>query len=118
MLFTRAYPEAMPTIPARRAIHTGMRTFPFEDRPYEQVKAPVRGWLPIPFWQPTLAETLGGAGYHTALVTDTYHQFASNMNFDRSFDVFREIRGQESDDYKDPSSVSERERQVHADPGR
>ena len=26
LLFTRAHPEAMPTIPARRAIHTGMRT--------------------------------------------------------------------------------------------
>jgi hypothetical protein len=27
--FTRAYPEGMPTIPARRAIMAGRRTFPF-----------------------------------------------------------------------------------------
>jgi arylsulfatase A-like enzyme len=27
--FTRAYPESAPTICARRAIYTGMRTFPF-----------------------------------------------------------------------------------------
>src|SRR5215210_9454692 len=26
--FTRAYPEAIPSIPARRAIHTGIRSFP------------------------------------------------------------------------------------------
>lgn len=35
LLFSQAHPEAMPTIPARRAIHTGMRTFP--------VKAPSFG---------------------------------------------------------------------------
>ena len=28
LLFTRAQPEAMPTIPVRRAIYTGMRTWP------------------------------------------------------------------------------------------
>jgi arylsulfatase A-like enzyme len=38
--FTRAYPDAMPTIPARRAIHTGMRTWP--------TRAPDHGWTPIP----------------------------------------------------------------------
>ena len=32
--FTNAYPEGMPTIPARRAIMAGRRTFPF------------RGWKP------------------------------------------------------------------------
>ena len=26
--FTRAYPESIPTLPARRAIHTGKKTFP------------------------------------------------------------------------------------------
>jgi hypothetical protein len=29
--FTRAYPESAPTICTRRAIHTGLRTWPFED---------------------------------------------------------------------------------------
>jgi arylsulfatase A-like enzyme len=109
--FSRAYPEAMPTIPARRAIHTGMRTFPFKDRPEEQKGAPVLGWLPIPGEQPTLAEILQGQGYHTMLVTDTYHQFFAPMNFHRGFDVFRKFRGQEQDPYRDPSSVSEEEMQ-------
>jgi hypothetical protein len=31
LLFTRPYPESIPTIPARRAIHTGVRTWPFRD---------------------------------------------------------------------------------------
>ena len=34
--FTRCFPEAMPTIPARRSILSGRRTFPF------------RGWHPYP----------------------------------------------------------------------
>ncbi|MBA3424428.1 MAG: sulfatase [Rubrobacter sp.] len=107
--FTRAHPEAMPTIPARRAIHTGMRCFPFKDRLAEQKKAPVRGWLPIPDDQPTLAEILGDAGYTNAIVTDTWHQFASSMNFDRGFGAFYKIRGQENDPYRDPDSVSDEE---------
>ena len=28
---TRAYPDSLPTLCARRAIHTGMRTWPFRD---------------------------------------------------------------------------------------
>jgi arylsulfatase A-like enzyme len=92
--FTRAHPDAMPTIPARRAIHTGMRTLSFKVR-----------WAPIPEEQTTLAEILKKEGYHTALITDTYHQFF--MNIGRGFEVYRKIRGQESDPYKDPSIISE-----------
>ena len=99
--FSRAYPEAMPTIPARRAIHTGMRTFPIE--------APAYGWTSIPEEQTTLAEILNREGYQTILVTDTYHQFYPYMNFGRGFKVYHRIRGQERDPYKDPSSVSEEE---------
>ena len=80
--FARAYPDAMPTIPARRAIHPGMRTFPYKDRPEQQSSAPVYGWLPIPEEQRTLAEILQGHGYRTILVTDTYHEFVPpSMNF-------------------------------------
>jgi arylsulfatase A-like enzyme len=103
--FTRAYPESLPTICARRAIHTGMRTFPFKDRPAQQRDLFPYGWLPIPEWQPTLAETLKNKNYWTTLVTDTYHQFS--MNFDRGFEVYGKIRGQESDDYRDAASVPE-----------
>jgi arylsulfatase A-like enzyme len=75
LIFTRAYPDAMPTICARRAIHTGMRTFPFKDRPEQQRRVPVYGWFPILEEQRTLAEILQGRGYLTILATDTYHEF-------------------------------------------
>lgn len=97
--FTRAHPDAMPTLPARRAIHTGTRTFPLEP--------PYYGWSGIPGWQPTLAEVLKRKGYSTHLVTDTYHQFP--LNFGRGFDVALPIRGQERDHFRDPASISEEE---------
>jgi arylsulfatase A-like enzyme len=112
--FSRAYPESLPTICARRAIHTGMRTWPFKDRPSEQARAPAYGWLPIPREQATLAEILAARGYQTLLVTDTYHQFKPHMDFHRGFMVHHWIRGQENDPYKPPSSVSEDELQRYA----
>ena len=104
LLFTRAHPEAMPTLPVRRAIHTGMRTWP--------TRAPRFGWSPIPPGQRTLAEILRAEGYLTALVTDTYVQFPHRdpaLNFGRGFGAYRMIRGQENDAFKDPSSVPEEE---------
>ena len=29
IIFTNAYPESLPTLPFRRALHTGIRTYPF-----------------------------------------------------------------------------------------
>ena len=103
LLFTHAQPEAMPTLPARRAIYTGMRTWP--------TSPPHFGWTSIPSSQRTLAETLEGEGYNTYLVTDTYVQFSEN--FGRGFGVNQEIRGQENDPYKDPDSVDEQEIREH-----
>lgn len=98
---TRAVPEAMPTIPARRSIHSGMRTFPFRDwerRSGNQTS--VWGWQHIPDNQPTLAEQMQGAGYETMLVSDVPHQFKASMNFVRGFNSVQWIRGQEGDDYQ------------------
>jgi arylsulfatase A-like enzyme len=111
--FTRAYPESLPTICARRAIHTGFRTFPYKDRPSEQRHAPAYGWLPIPREQPTLAETLEARGYQTMLVTDTYHQFRPPMDFNRGFDTYHWIRGQEKDHYRPILPASDEEIQEH-----
>lgn len=104
LIFARAHPEAMPTLPARRAIHTGMRTWP--------TRAPRFGWSPIPPGQRTLAEILGAEGYLTQLVTDTYVQFPyrdPDLNFGRGFGGYRMVRGQENDLFRDPSSVPEEE---------
>jgi arylsulfatase A-like enzyme len=99
--FGRAYPESLPTICARRAIHTGMRTWPFKDwRQYKGVDVVVWGWQPIPEGQTTLAEILSEEGYQTLFVTDTLHQYKPSMNFQRGFDVFDFIRGQTTDNYR------------------
>jgi arylsulfatase A-like enzyme len=99
--FSRAYPESLPTICARRAIHTGMRTWPFKDwRQYKGVDVVVWGWQPIPEGQRTLAEVLKEEGYTTLFVTDNLHQYKPSMNFQQGFDVFDFIRGQTTDGYK------------------
>ncbi len=95
--FTHAQPEAMPTLPVRRAIYTGMRTWP--------TSPPHFGWSAIPSGQHTLAEILDEQGYNTSLVTDAYVQFPHN--FSRGFGLYREIRGQENDPYRDPASIDE-----------
>jgi arylsulfatase A-like enzyme len=94
--FTRCYPEAMPTVPARRSIMTGRRVFPFTDwRPYRgMVQEP--GWGPIA--DPALAFTslLHRAGYWTGCVSDNpFVGFArSYAPFRRSFDRFVAEGGQ------------------------
>lgn len=97
--FDRAFPESLPTLPARRALYTGQRVYPFHGGDFrlkgEFVAAP--GWGPIPEDQSTLAEIMSGAGYRTGLVSDLYHQFKPSKNFTRGFDQWTFIRGQESD---------------------
>jgi arylsulfatase A-like enzyme len=98
--FTRAYPESIPTINARRAIHTGTRSWPFKDWVVPKGEDIVlQGWQPIPEEQTTLAEVLSDNGYKTMLVTDTMHQFKPSYNMHRGFDAFDFIRGQTTDNY-------------------
>jgi arylsulfatase A-like enzyme len=99
--FTRAYPESIPTIPARRAIHTGLRTWPFRNWHVPKgAESPLYGWQPIPNRQTHLAEILRRNGYETLFVTDNLHQFKASMNFQRGFDAFDWIRGQTTDWYR------------------
>ncbi len=106
--FTRAYPESTPTIPARRAIHTGFRSFPFRDwSPRPEYDVNLYGWQPILQDQPTLAEMLRDEGYSTMLTTDTLHMFRPSYNFHRGFGVFDFIRGQERDLYRPVSLMPE-----------
>ena len=108
--FTRAYPESIPTICARRTIHTGKRTWPFRDwKAPEGEDIILQGWQPIPEGQTTLAEILKEHGYATMFETDTMHQFKPSYNFQRGFDVFDFIRGQTTDNYK-PNWTFPRER--------
>jgi arylsulfatase A-like enzyme len=106
--FTRAYPESLPTICARRAIHTGVRTWPFRNRvelPGETFQP--AGWQPIPQDQVTLSESLLTAGFNTILYSDAQPIFHPLMNFQRGFRVFDWIRGQERDRYRPKVGVPE-----------
>jgi len=103
VVFTRAFPEALPTIPVRRAMHTGMRTFPnkgYVPRKGDNVKIP--GWEPIPEDQVTMSEIFRHERYLTALFCSTYHMFKPSMNFHRGFTHWEWIRGQEHDPYRTP----------------
>ena len=97
--FNRAYPESLPTLPARRAIYTGVRTYPFHNGDF-RLKGdfvPAPGWGPIPEEQETLAEILRASGWRTGLISDLYHQFKPSKNFWRGFDQWTFVRGQEAD---------------------
>ena len=99
--FTQAYPESAPTICARRAIHTGLRAWPFRNwEPPKGEDIRLQGWQPIPEGQRHLAEILKENGYTTMFETDNLHQFKPSYNFQRGFDVFDYIRGQTTDNYK------------------
>jgi arylsulfatase A-like enzyme len=105
--FTRAYPESIPSIPARRAIHTGLRSFPFRGwQKWSEDDVGLKGWQPIPRDQTTLAEILADEGYNNLFVTDTLHQFRPFYDMHRGFGVFHFIRGQERDLYRPRTPAS------------
>jgi len=108
VLFTRGYPESLPTLPVRRALHTGRRTYPFHGHEFQKgdfVGAP--GWGPIEEGLDTVAELLRAQGYRTGFITDTYHQFKPSKNFHRGFDEWCWIRGQEHDFYRSGPKVGD-----------
>jgi arylsulfatase A-like enzyme len=99
--FSRPYPESIPTLCARRAIHTGTRTWPFENwQPAKGDDILLWGWQPIPNDQTTLAEILSLDGYGTYFITDNLQQYKASMNFHRGFDTFTFIRGQTTDPFR------------------
>jgi len=109
--FTRAYPESIPSIPARRGIHTGLRSFPFRGWELSNVTeedVALWGWEPIPEEQTTLAEILGERGYYNLFVTDTLHQFRASYNFHRGFNVYEWVRGQERDLFRPQTPASKK----------
>lgn len=100
LVFDNAYPESLPTIPVRRAIHTGIRTFPFNHkRPQLRTDdvVTIPGWHPIPPHQTHLAEYMRKFTFVTSFITSTYHQFKPGMNFHLGFHQWNWIRGHEKD---------------------
>ncbi|HTZ57829.1 MAG TPA: sulfatase [Acidobacteriaceae bacterium] len=96
VVFEQFYPEGMPTVPIRRQLYTGRRIFPTHTY-FQQSTNQSWGWHPLFIEDVTLAETLRAADYRTALIADVYHIMKPGMNFQRGFDDFEWIRGQEID---------------------
>ena len=111
LVMTKCFPESLPTLPARRAIYTGQRVYPFHDSDFhlkgDFIGAP--GWGPIPENQLTLAEILREAGYRTGLISDVYHMFKPSKNFWRGFDQWTFLRGQETDPSRSGPRLSQAE---------
>ena len=97
--FTRVYPEAMATIPARRSLMTGRRVFPF--RGWRRGEDGMPGWE-VPGWEGiddlggTFTSVLRRAGYWTAYVTDNPHIAHSRAyrRFRTGFDRYARVAGQ------------------------
>jgi len=96
MLFDRAYIASFPTMPHRRDIFTGRYTFAYST------------WSPLSRDEIILSQLLRQAGYTTMLITDTPHLTRNGYNYDRGFDGWLWIRGQEADRYMtNPTKHSE-----------
>jgi len=116
-VFDAAYPESLPTMPVRRALHTGRRAYPFRDYrpvPWDIVYLP--GWQPMDGGEDNLAEHLVAKGYHTGFVTDTLPYFAPGMNFTRGFLQWDSIRGQQQDRWRSPQAVTDEQLRRFGDP--
>ncbi len=87
--FSNCYADGLPTIPARRVMHTGRSILPDKNK-----------WRPLEMSDITFAEILGRAGFTTGFIADTFHYFKPDLNFHRGFDSWLWVRGQESDPYK------------------
>jgi arylsulfatase A-like enzyme len=84
MRFTRVFPEAMPTMPARRSLMSGRRAYPFRGwRPWEGM-AGRPGWQPIAPGAETLITALRRNGWWTSYVTDNPF-----LGYTRALEPFR-----------------------------
>jgi len=88
VVFDRAYAASFPTVPNRRDVLTGRFTFTYSD------------WAPLPPDELVIAEVLGQAGYVTMMILDTPHIVARGFNFQRGFQGWEWIRGQEHDEWR------------------
>lgn len=96
--FTRAFAEALPTVPIRRGLMTGRRAYPWKYDVDDTGSWPnIMGWHAIPSELPTIAEIACQQGVMTGLVGDVYHLFKPTMNFTRGFVSYDFVRGQETD---------------------
>lgn len=87
-VFDKAYASGFPTVLNRAEMFTGRYMF-------HRI-----GWDDIPAEETVLASILGDKNYITGLVFDTWHLKDHGFFFDRGFQSWEWIRGQEGDRYR------------------
>jgi arylsulfatase A-like enzyme len=106
--FTRFFPEAMPTVPARRTLMTGRRIFPFRgwERAPDLGRGP--GAAPIENVREVFTRALADAGYWTASASDNpFLGFTRSYRpFRLTFDRYVSVEGH-SGFRNDPASVTD-----------
>ncbi len=115
--FRQAYPEGMPTIPARRAIMSGRRTFPFRGwHPYKGLP-PQPGWEPVGADGEMFTDYLRGRGWTVGYVTDNPHLLEPvHKRFRARFDRVDLVEGQTPLRRKPKRRVSQAEVDRHLPP--
>jgi arylsulfatase A-like enzyme len=115
--FEHAVSEAMPTVAARRALLTGMRSYPFRDWKRTPKMPGKPGWNPIyENLQPIVTDVMRKHGVRTAYATD--NPFLIGPNFKNFRDTVDDFRGQLSQaswsdyfrPYDRPASAEEAQR--------
>ncbi len=85
VLFENCYIEGLPTVPCRRAMHTGRYTLP------------VAGWVPLSMEDTTIADLCWGRPIDTALVLDCPMYRLPKFGYSRGFDKVWFLHGHEAD---------------------
>jgi arylsulfatase A-like enzyme len=113
--FLNAHPEGMPTIPARRAIMSGKRTYPFRGwRPRWSGLPPQPGWEPVGIDGEMWTVTLREQGWTTGYVTDNPHLLLPvHKRFRQKFDRVELVDGQVPWRHRPTRRVSHRELDHH-----
>lgn len=108
--FTRAFPEAMPTVPARRSLMMGRRVYPWHDwRPTRNLPGSP-GWTGLSADTTTWLKSLRRHGYWTGYVTDNpFLGFSPEWRgFRSTLSRFVRVEGQVGR-IRSPRTVSEQE---------
>ncbi|MHA1820605.1 MAG: sulfatase [Promethearchaeota archaeon] len=88
LVFDNAYTASFPTVPNRRDVFTGAYT------------ATYTAWSALSEWEPVTQQLLKQYNYTSMMVCDEPHILENGFHYDRDFDGFEWIRGQEGDRWK------------------
>jgi len=85
VLFENCYTEGLPTVPCRRAMHTGRYTLP------------VAGWVPLSMEDTMISDLCWGRPIDTALIFDCPMYRQPKFGYTRGFDKVYFVHGHEMD---------------------